>query len=94
MAAIVLSPEASTIRGRIIRYQLSDRGRDVRTLIAHSISLTPGTLSVDVDDRDGALLVHVIRAEDEADARDSIAALERRAIAAFAPRRPTEATRS
>jgi multicomponent Na+:H+ antiporter subunit E len=34
------------------------------TLLANSITLTPGTLTVDVDDEDGALYVHWIHVKD------------------------------
>jgi len=35
-----------------------------RTLLANSITLTPGTLTVDIDEEDGALYVHWINVKD------------------------------
>lgn len=87
VARLVVSPGARDVHGTFITVQLSERGHAVRTIIAHSISLTPGTLTVDVEEDGRTLHVHVIQAAEEQAARASIAALEERAIAAFAPER-------
>lgn len=85
IARLVLSSRAAEAHGVLIEVELSRVAYPVRTLIAHSISLTPGTLTVDVDEDGRTLSVHVIDAAAIPDARKSIAMLERRACAAFSP---------
>lgn len=85
VALLVISPASRVARGVVIEVLLAERAYAVRTLIAHSISLTPGTLTVDIGADGRTLYVHVMEAADIAAARTSIAALEARACAAFAP---------
>lgn len=55
------------------------------TITAEMISLVPGTLSIDLSQPDGTLLVHVFGVKDDLDARiASIRAQEDRVLAAFA----------
>lgn len=93
VARLILSADARTTRGVVIKVELSPRGYAVRTLIAHSISLTPGTLTVDVGEDGRTLYVHVIKTSDVKGARSSIRALEARACAAFAPAEPIVGSR-
>lgn len=85
MVRLVLSSRARRTEGVLIEVELAESSYPVRTLIAHSISLTPGTLTVDVRPDGRTLLVHVIDADDVAEARAAILALEVRAREAFAP---------
>lgn len=87
VAVLVISPASRDARGVVIEVHLGERAYAVRTLVAHSISLTPGTLTVDVGADGRTLYVHVMEATEVAAARASIAALEERACAAFAPAR-------
>ncbi len=82
---LVLSDRATSATGVLIGYELAPSSYPVRTMIAHSISLTPGTLTVDVAADGRTLTVHVLDADTLIAARRSIAALELRAVRAFAP---------
>jgi multicomponent Na+:H+ antiporter subunit E len=62
----------------------------VATAVANSISLTPGTLSVDVRRDPMALYVHGLRVEDPDDIRATARRLEDLALAAFGREVPDE----
>lgn len=86
MVRLVLTSRAGAAQGVLIQYELAPASYPVRTLIAHSVSLTPGTLTVDVGADGRTLTIHVIEERDVSQARAAIAGLEQRAAAAFAPR--------
>jgi multicomponent Na+:H+ antiporter subunit E len=50
VARIVLTPKMP-IAPRIVTYKTSLNGSMMRTILANSITLTPGTMSVDLEDR-------------------------------------------
>ncbi|TFH88681.1 Na+/H+ antiporter subunit E [Billgrantia azerbaijanica] len=52
-------------------------------LVANLISLTPGTLSLDVSDDRKVLYIHAMFLDDEEELRRSLAELERRTLALF-----------
>lgn len=52
------------IRPGIIKLEPGLEGDVAKTLLANSITLTPGTLTVDVDDSDGAFYIHWINVKD------------------------------
>lgn len=85
VARQVLGPGAGDTHGVVVEVALAERAYPVRTIIAHSISLTPGTLTVDVGDDGRTLYVHVMNAAQRSAALEGIAALEQRACEAFAP---------
>ncbi len=85
---LVLSSRAGDAHGVLIAYEIAPEAYAVRTLIAHSVSLTPGTLTVDVQPDGRTLQVHVMDADAVPAARRSISALESRAARAFAPTLP------
>ena len=58
VARLILSPGAPKIAPRIIRVRASQRSEVGRVLYANSITLTPGTISIDVGD--GEILVHAL----------------------------------
>ena len=89
---LVLSARAKDSYGVLIEVQLAPASYPVRTLVAHSISLTPGTLTVDVGDDGRTLTVHVMDDQAIPQARAAIGELERRARAAFSPTDPELAT--
>jgi len=68
VAYLVLHPEMP-IRPGIVRVKTTLTTQTGRTALANSITLTPGTLSVDLKE-DGTLFIHwlVVEAEDEAEA--------------------------
>lgn len=62
VAIIVLSPNLkSALRPAIIAFPLSVQSDAEITLLANLITLTPGTLSVDVSDDRSLLYVHVLQ---------------------------------
>jgi multicomponent Na+:H+ antiporter subunit E len=83
VARLVLSPRMQLKPG-IFAYPLKvDRNFEI-TLLANLITLTPGTLSVDVSDDRRTLFVHAIDCADPERARRDIAdGFERRILEAF-----------
>ncbi|MEM1381988.1 MAG: Na+/H+ antiporter subunit E [Pseudomonadota bacterium] len=70
VAMIVLSPWRQ-LKPAIIAYPLTVKGDAEITLLANMITLTPGTLSMDVSDDRSTLFIHAIDADDsEAIIRD------------------------
>jgi multicomponent Na+:H+ antiporter subunit E len=87
VARAVLQP--AHIRPGIIAVPLPHVSDAVVTLVANSITLTPGTLTLETERRgDSAVLyVHTLDLRDTDSVRDDIRLLERLAIDAFADRR-------
>ncbi|ORE96247.1 Na+/H+ antiporter subunit E [Acuticoccus yangtzensis] len=84
VATIVLSPSRE-LNPAIIAYPLDVRTPVEITLLANMITLTPGTLSVDVSDDRSTLYIHAIDAPDpEAVVRDTKASFERKIMKVFA----------
>lgn len=83
VAVLVLSPRMDLKPG-IIAYPLKvDRDFEI-TMLANLITLTPGTLSVDVSDDRRILYVHAIDASDpDATRRDIAEGFERKIMEAF-----------
>jgi multicomponent Na+:H+ antiporter subunit E len=71
VAKIVLSPKIDINPG-IIRVPIRTKTNIGITGIANTITLTPGTLTVDISDDESALFVHSIDATDPQGIRDSI----------------------
>jgi multicomponent Na+:H+ antiporter subunit E len=83
VTVLILSPQPKLKPG-IFAYPLKvDRDAEI-TLLANLITLTPGTLSVDVSDDRRTLYVHAIDASDPDQTRRDIAeGFERRILEAF-----------
>ena len=83
VATTVLSPRMNVKPG-IFAYRLKvDRDFEI-TLLANMITLTPGTLSVDVSDDQKYLYIHAIDCSDpDATRRDIADGFERRILEAF-----------
>jgi multicomponent Na+:H+ antiporter subunit E len=83
VAITVLSPDMKVKPG-IFDYPLQvDRDFEI-TLLANMITLTPGTLSVDVSDDRSTLFIHAIDASDpDATRRDIAEGFERKIMEAF-----------
>lgn len=83
VAVLVLSPKMDLTPG-IFAYELKvDRDFEI-TLLANLITLTPGTLSVDVSEDRSTLYVHAIDCSDPDGTRADIAAgFERKILEAF-----------
>jgi len=86
VALLVLSPNLKArLRPAIIAVPLTVKSDVEITLLANLITLTPGTLSIDVSDDKSVLYVHVLLLKDRASLLASIASgFERRIKAVFA----------
>ena len=78
----VVTP-GSRIHAGIVATELRTRSPGVVTLIANAISLTPGTLTLEVHDDPPTLYVHILHLRTVEQARADIRHLEDLAIAAF-----------
>ncbi len=65
VARRVLGP-IGVLRPAFLEVPLDTRDPFVATILGSIVTLTPGTLSVDVDRRRGVLLVHMLHVEDQA----------------------------
>ncbi len=83
VAAAVLAPRGR-VAPRFVTVPLKGDESDVEiTLIANYITLTPGTLTVDVSPDRRTLLVHALLAgDDSAGVRAEVAGIERRVVGA------------
>lgn len=83
VAAIVLSPTRSYQPGFIAFPLTTDRNAEI-ALLANMITLTPGTLSVDVSDDKSTLFIHCIDVPDpEAQKEDIAQGFERKIMEAM-----------
>lgn len=85
VARLVIRPDLNAhIRPAIIAFPLTATGDAEITLLANLITLTPGTLSVDVSEDRRLLHIHVIHLTDrEAFIRDIAAGFETKVMGAF-----------
>jgi multicomponent Na+:H+ antiporter subunit E len=85
VVALVLRPRVQ-LRQAVVAVPVTGASDALLTVLANSISLTPGTLTLEVDRARGTLYVHVLQVGEGPDAvervRRDILALERRAIRA------------
>ena len=83
VARIVIDPKLP-IHPRLVRIKASQRGDGAQVLYANSISLTPGTLSLEVSPDRGTLFVHAMSVSSpDALRREIKDGFERRVIGAF-----------
>jgi multicomponent Na+:H+ antiporter subunit E len=80
----VVTPGTRIHQG-ILRLPLRTQSRGLATLIANAISLTPGTLTVEVSDAPLTLYVHVLHVRTVDRTRAELRELEERALQAFQP---------
>lgn len=71
VARLVLGP-VKRLRPRLVEVPLDVREPAVASALAATVTLTPGTVSVDLDLDRGVLLVHALDAADDASVRDEI----------------------
>lgn len=84
VAKEVLSPASrSDIRTAIVGVPLKTQSGRLATIIANSITLTPGTLTVDARGRPAVLYVHTLQFVDADTSREGVEDLERRVVRAF-----------
>ena len=88
-----LHPTPTALRSAIVAAPLSQRSPLVSTIVANFISLTPGTLTLDVrldEPDDPVLYLHVLGFTDVEAARADVAEVERWVLAAVTPRTRTD----
>lgn len=80
----VLTPNNAGVREAVVAVPLGDHHSDaVVTLIANAISLTPGTLTLEVRRDPTVLLIHVLHLRSVEDTRAQVRRLEHLAVRAF-----------
>lgn len=82
VALAVVRPSSSEMRTALVRVDLPGCTPGIVTLVANGVSLTPGTLTIEVDEAVPSLLVHVMQFEGEDALRRDVWELERRTVAA------------
>lgn len=87
----VLTPR-SHIRQGILAVPLRTSSSTIATLVANMITLTPGTVTVDIDEGGRVLYVHVLHLHDPDAVRRDLHHLEELTIAAFGSRTEIEAS--
>lgn len=88
LAREVVTPTNSIHTG-IIAVTVPTESEFVLTVVANAVSLTPGTLTLEVrNDPDPVLYVHILHLRDISEARDEVLALAELAAAAFPVRPP------
>jgi multicomponent Na+:H+ antiporter subunit E len=81
----VLVPNERRLRSGIVAAPITTRSRLVATVVSDLITLTPGTLVVEMDEDPFVLYVHVLGLGDVATVRADVLALEQRVLGAIAP---------
>jgi multisubunit Na+/H+ antiporter MnhE subunit len=85
IAATVLRPRPDRLRAGVVNCPLRSDDPLVATVVADSITLTPGTLTLDVHAEPPSLDVHVLGLGDPDDVRADVARLERLVLGAITP---------
>jgi multicomponent Na+:H+ antiporter subunit E len=83
----VLRPNADRIHTEVIDVDIETRSSLVASLVANAITLTPGTMTVEIEPTPAGhrLAVHVLGRIDPEAFRDQVRTLERRVLAAVSP---------
>lgn len=80
-----LSPRPK-IRQAIVECQMQTDSALIATIVANSVSMTPGTLTVEISGRPRKLYVHTLRFEDGSSLQETVGMLERLALRALRPK--------
>jgi multicomponent Na+:H+ antiporter subunit E len=80
VAIDVLSPKHH-MQPRVIAYRMEARTQTEIVLLSNLLTLTPGSLSLDVSDDHSVLYVHAIYAKDEEQAINGLRRLEKKLLA-------------
>ena len=79
----VLTPSNESVNEGIVAVPVSGASDAVITLVANAITLTPGTITLEVRRDPATLFVHVLHLRSIEQTRRDVRALERRALEAF-----------
>lgn len=82
---IIVRPTPPNLRAGVVRVPLEAESPLTATLVANSISLTPGTLTLTARVHPAELHVHAIGLDDPDEFRRTVHELERRVVAALEP---------
>jgi len=85
MAWEVMTPR-NRIGAAVVSVQLTSEMDGVVTAVANMVSLTPGTVTLDVDEDTRTIFVHVLHLKSVEETRRSVKRLEDLNLAAFPPR--------
>ncbi len=85
VTATVIRPTPGRLRAGVVLCPLSTDDPLVATIVADAITLTPGTLTLDVHEQPPAVEVHVLGLGDPDEVRADVAGLERLVLDAVTP---------
>lgn len=85
VALAVIAPTDARLRSAVVRVPLRSDSSLIATVIADLITLTPGTLALDVELSPPGLLVHAMGIETAADVTRSVRRVEDRVLQAIRP---------
>jgi multicomponent Na+:H+ antiporter subunit E len=94
----VVRPDADRVHAEVLEVTLTTRSHLVASIVANSITLTPGTMTVDISDGGASgtdpfvLRVHVLGRIEPAVFTDEILSLEQRVLGAVSPIPPASAS--
>jgi multicomponent Na+:H+ antiporter subunit E len=94
----VVRPDADRVHAEVLEVTLTTRSHLVASIVANSITLTPGTMTVDISDGGASgtdpfvLRVHVLGRIEPAVFTDDILSLEQRVLGAVSPIPPASAS--
>jgi len=90
VASAVVAWEVATpgsgINTAVVSVSLTSRVAGVVTAVASMVSLTPGTITLEVDEETSTLFIHVLHLRSPEETRGSVRRLERLILEAFPPR--------
>lgn len=81
----VVTPKIG-INAAVVSVRLTSEVPGIVTAVANMVSLTPGTVTLEVDDENSTLFIHVLHLKSVELTRESISRLERLTLDAFPPR--------
>ncbi len=83
VVALIVVRRPSSISSGIVAVPLSSDSDALTTIVANCVSLTPGTLTVEVDSEPPVLYIHVLHLIDIDQVKADVATLERHVTRAF-----------
>jgi multicomponent Na+:H+ antiporter subunit E len=82
---LIIRPTPTALRAGVVRIALEHDSPLTTTIVANSITMTPGTMTLTATVDPAELHVHAIGLDDVDEFRDSVRSLERRVVAALEP---------
>jgi multicomponent Na+:H+ antiporter subunit E len=82
---VIIRPTPKALRAGVVRIRLEHDSPLTTTIVANSITMTPGTMTLTARVEPAELHVHVLGLADVDEFRESVRALERRVVAALEP---------